>query len=148
SEQIKTGASVNGDYLLKYAEDVADEAKKIYRAFAFKMVDKLLARLRSNVNDELKELKTTIEQNEGVIRALEAEKRLQQAEQHIYEQLHSILLEKSTISSAEVADALSSLPADPQVTIVHDEEEINASQQISERELQSQPNHHEKSVRE
>lgn len=148
SEQIKTGASVNGDYLLKYAEDVADEAKKIYRAFAFKMVDKLLARLRSNVNDELKELKTTIEQNEGVIRALEAEKRLQQAEQHIYEQFHSILLEKSTISSAEVADALSSLPADPQVTIVHDEEEINASQQISERELQSQPNHHEKSVRE
>lgn len=143
SEQRKTGAVVNGDYLLKYAEDVANEMKRIYRLFAEEMKVTLMADLERYVRSEHEKIDDILGKNEKIVQVLKEETEFQQVVQHINSELHSLLLEEVTLSPDDVEVALANLPTEQEVTIVHDEElhDLNEkSEELTESNRQEQRN--------
>lgn len=120
-EQVRTGASLNGDYLLKYAEDVAEEARRVYRAFANAAISKLLAALQTLIDEQSKQLREFIDTNSEIIHALEEAESISQVEHKIDESLRSILTEQGYASSEEIKEARQALPGKEKVEIISEQ---------------------------
>lgn len=130
-ENMKPGATLNGDYLLNYTDDVAEAAKKPYRQFAYRVIAELVEKLAAFAQDELRALKDKLCQLEQAMHALQAEKELQHEETHAYETLVNLLNTETNVPQELLQQALGALPTEQEITLVNDRE-IEAAKALIE----------------
>lgn len=127
-ENMKPGATLNGDYLLNYTADVAEAAKKPYREFAYRVIAELVEKVATSVQDELHSLEDKLCQLEKAMQAIQEEKELQHEETHAYETLANLLNAETDVPQDVIEQALGALPKEQEITIVNDSD-IEAEKQ-------------------
>ncbi|PWA13274.1 hypothetical protein DCC39_02180 [Pueribacillus theae] len=133
NELVKPGASVNGDYILKYTEDVAEEVKKAFKQFGLRVLDRLMERLQFHLDQENQKLEQQIGETSKIINAFQAKNHLEKEEQSNKTALLAILNEEHFAEQSEIEKAIKNLPNEKQVSIANSDdlyEGENKSQEV------------------
>lgn len=91
TDLIQDGATLNGDYVLRYCGKVAEAVKKLYRDAALRKVEEARERLENEMTVNVTETKTSLAEMKGKIEALEGLQQLAQDREDECQALNVIL---------------------------------------------------------
>ncbi|GGE39358.1 GTPase [Pullulanibacillus camelliae] len=112
-ELIHSGATLSGDYLLRYTEDVAEDIKKTFRRLVQEALQQIEGIITPQLADHLQQIDDQVAQLQDQFDAASRYETLSQEQQHYFEQLDTLSESHdlfSTESIEQVKAAIAELP--------------------------------------